>query len=135
MFLRPGFTLTILVLAIVGIVAYRYNQYVVDKQYVVDAAAPCDSSQNSCFVADCSPDGDASCDTTPYEKVELPGALAPDCLLENSCEDFACNAENDCAITYCSPDQTEDGEACTTAPAENSALDESAAATSSETTP
>lgn len=135
MFSRPALTLTLLVLAILGIVGYRYNQYVLDKQYVVDAAAPCDSTQNSCFVADCSPDEDANCDVTPYEKVELPGALVPDCLLENSCDAFTCNDENNCVITYCSPDNTEDGEACTAAPDAGNAPNVSVEATSSGTTP
>jgi hypothetical protein len=116
---RPALTLTILVLAIVGIVVYRYDQYVLNRQYLVDAAAPCDPALNSCFVADCSPDEDPSCDTTPYEKVELPGALAPGCLLENSCEAFTCTADNDCVITYCAAEDTEDGEICTTEPEDN----------------
>lgn len=106
-------TLLAIFIAVLAIVGYRYQQYVVEKNYVVDAAAPCDPSQNSCFVADCSPEEEADCDLTPYEKVELPGTDAPDCLLENSCDAFTCDAANGCTITYCSPEAVEDGEACT----------------------
>lgn len=134
MFSRSTLTLIVFVLAIATIVGYRYDQYVVQRDYLVDAAAPCDAAQQTCFVADCSSQEDAECDTTPYEKVELPGRLAPSCLLENSCEAFDCSTANDCSVTYCTPDGAEDGETCTQSETASSSVDTSAAS-STDTTP
>lgn len=110
---RQSLLIAFVIIAIFAVVGYRYDQYVFKKNYVVNAAAPCDAAMNSCFAADCSPEEDASCDTTPYEKVTLPAADAPDCLLENSCSQFDCSNANQCTITYCTPDTAEDGEVCT----------------------
>lgn len=99
-------------LAIAGIAAYRYQQYVVDKNYLLEVNAPCDVTTHSCFTSDCSPQDDLSCPPGPYEKVEIRKAVAPACLEEHTCTSFACPAGGTCAITYCSSDSLEDGEHC-----------------------
>jgi len=114
---RPAASILCIVAAVALVIGYRYEAYVARQAFTVNAAAPCDPSLHACFAADCSPVEDASCDTSPYEKVALPAAQAPDCLLENSCDSFSCDASDDCTVTYCSADTAEDGEVCTDASA------------------
>ena len=108
----PAISLFVFVALIIGLVGYRYQQYVLAQNYLVDAVVPCDSTMQSCFAADCSPDEDPECDVTPYEKVELPASLAPKCLFENSCDSFICTEANHCIVTHCSEDALGDGEVC-----------------------
>lgn len=102
--------LIIFLLVILGIFAYRYDQYLLKQNYLIDAQVPCDPSQEQCFAVDCS-DDDPECDTTPYKKVEMLAAEAPACLVEEGCEAFSCSTES-CQITFCSDDTLEDGEVC-----------------------
>lgn len=104
------FVTTIAVFAV--IVFQRYEQYVKEGRFVVEANTACSSEEGKCFVADCVA-GEADCDTTPYKKVSIYKHDAPKCLLEHSCDTFSCpSGAGDCGITYCSPDTIEDGEKC-----------------------
>ncbi len=108
----PRLTLLFTLALVVVTVAYRYDQYVLHKNYIVNAQAPCDPTTEQCFVSDCTP-GDPGCDTSPYEKVTMSAAEAPACLEEHSCDSFSCAGSLSCSIAYCSDDTLEDGETCT----------------------
>lgn len=112
-------------MVIFAIVWYRYDQYVVQRNFIIHAAAPCDSSEGTCFVADCSPEDDETCDLTPYKKVELLANKAPACLEEHTCASFACAAIDSCTETYCDEESLEEGEVCETAGSETSGIEES----------
>jgi hypothetical protein len=99
-------------LVVILVVAfYRYDQYIIARNFVVVADIACDPSAESCFVADCSTQDDPDCDTTPYKKVTILAAEAPICLEEHSCEGFVCTSAS-CTVSQCSEDELEDGEAC-----------------------
>jgi hypothetical protein len=103
-----------LFLAVICIVAwYRYDQYVVQKNFLLEVNAVCNPASEACFVADCSPTDDPFCDTTPYKKVEILASEAPACLEEHTCESFSCDGIERCSITYCLDEIKEDWESCT----------------------
>jgi len=109
----PVLPLVLILLGITAIVGYRYDQYLVARNFVLTVDAPCDPSTQTCFISDCSPTTDLSCDTTTYEKVVMNDAYAPKCLEEHSCDNFTCPAaDKTCAITFCSKDALADGETC-----------------------
>jgi len=112
---RPLYLLLLLLSAILVVIAYRYEQYVVQRNFLIDVQAPCDPASKSCFVSDCSPTDDPACDTSPYDKVEILDSEAPACLEEHTCVAFSCEGYSNCSIDYCSEDTLEDGEACTPA--------------------
>jgi hypothetical protein len=102
--------LSVIVLLLLILIGYRYNNYILHKDFIIDATAPCITG-GTCFMADCAP-GDASCDPTPYVKVSLPAAEAPECLVNNDCDQFSCEGLQGCQIIYCSQDVLDDGETC-----------------------
>lgn len=104
------FILMILVV-VVAVFGYRFNAYVLEKDYTILANTICDPLTESCFVADCDPDEDSDCDISPYKKVEILAHEAPACLLEHTCEQFACSTES-CVVTECSEEDLEEGEVC-----------------------
>ncbi|MES2225726.1 MAG: hypothetical protein V4480_02855 [Patescibacteria group bacterium] len=110
----PRYFLVLSIAAILGIVGYRYDQYLVEKQYTLRVDVSCDSAAESCFAADCTPDSGPDCDPTPYKKVEIRAADAPACLEEHSCEHFSCAGIASCTLSLCSGDVLEDGEKCAT---------------------
>lgn len=99
-------------LVLIGIIGYRFDQYFVRHNYLVDADVPCNPATERCFVADCTPENDLGCDTSPYKKVEIRASNAPTCLEEHTCSSFQC-AGPACTVTYCSDDALSDGEVCT----------------------
>jgi hypothetical protein len=110
---RAKYFLYFIVLITCVVVFYRYQQYVVNKNFVLKVNTVCDTNTESCFVADCSPENDTECDVTPYKKVEILDAYAPKCLEEHNCPAFSCeNSEDKCSVSYCSSDITESGEKC-----------------------
>lgn len=105
------FSLAFLLLVIVA--GYRYEQYVMARNFTFFANTACDSSLHDCFIADCSPEEDGlGCPNGPYAKVELSASDAPKCLSEHSCKSFSCDGLEDCEITYCSEDILDEGEIC-----------------------
>lgn len=93
-------------------VGYRYYQYMVKKNFILEVNVACDPAIENCFKADCvatSPD----CDTTTYKKVSILAHDAPKCLEEHNCEGFTCDGIASCSITSCSADTLVDGEVCT----------------------
>lgn len=109
----PVFLLAISLIAILGIVWYRYDQYVVQRNFITYAAVPCSEEEGTCFVMDCSPEEDEECDLSPYKKIEVLASEAPKCIEEHTCESFACASGSEtCTETFCSDETLEDGEAC-----------------------
>ena len=107
-----GFLFLILLITLI-VVFYRYQQYVVDKNFILNVNTVCDPNIENCFTADCLPGTDSECDTTPYKKVKILDRYAPKCLEEHNCSSFSCEKYNsNCYVTYCSPDTLENGEKC-----------------------
>ena len=109
---RGTATILLTVVLLMMVAGYRFDQYVLAKNYVVSSQAPCDPTQGQCFIEQCPIDEDL-CDSEPYVKVEVLANQAPACLEEHSCTAFSCDGMASCAIEYCTPDTLEDGEACT----------------------
>lgn len=112
----PILILIVAALVFLGIVFYRYQQYVLIGNFLIDVDAPCNPLVSSCFMSDCTPGVDLSCDQTPYVHVEVLAKNAPPCLAEHSCQSFSCSNRADCTITYCSKDTLSDGEVCSVVP-------------------
>ena len=101
-----------LILVTLVVIFNRYQQYVYNKNFILDVNTVCDPTIEQCFISDCTP-GTDSCDITPYKKVEILDLYAPKCLEEHSCSIFTCEEKKgDCSITYCSAENTVDGEKC-----------------------
>ena len=109
----PTILLALSIIVILGIAWYRYDQYVVKRNFITYAAVPCSAEEGTCFVMDCSPEEDEDCDITPYKKVEVLASEAPKCIEEHMCESFTCPLGSaTCTETFCADDTLEDGEAC-----------------------
>lgn len=100
------------VLILLVVVGYRYEQYVISRNFIIQVNTSCDPAKENCFISDCSPEDDLSCPDGPYKKVEILSADAPRCLQEHQCTEFTCDGIRDCKITYCAADILEDGESC-----------------------
>jgi hypothetical protein len=91
---------------------YRYYQYILEKNFILEIDTVCDSNTEKCF----SPSTDMSFLDAPYKKVKIIASLAPKCLEEHNCETFYCPTgmedTNKCQITYCSNETKIDGEEC-----------------------
>jgi hypothetical protein len=102
----------IIVILLVG--GYRYYQYMIKKNFILEMNTICDVKTEKCF----SPSPDLGFLDTPYKKVSIIANLAPRCLEEHNCESFSCSNISDdpniCAITYCSDDTKDSGEECLT---------------------
>ena len=110
--MKSGRVLALFSIAILIVIGYRFDQYVLQKNYRVDAHTVCDPKTERCFAADCSSGSDPECDPTPYKKVQVRAAEAPACLLENNCDSFSCTTSS-CKTLYCDDSTLEDGEVCT----------------------
>ena len=103
------------------IILYRYEQYVVEKNFMVFSHIPCDTATQSCFQVDCDSAEDSTCDAFAYKKITLPAREASACIYEHTCDDFRCDSTSArCSITLCSEGVLESGERCT---AQNSISD------------
>lgn len=104
------YLLLLALLAIVGIAGYRYEQYVLARNFLMEVQVPCDPASEACFALACDSE-DEECDTTPYKKVEVLASEAPACAEEHTCEAFTCSGDS-CSETYCAEDTLEEGEQC-----------------------
>lgn len=100
-----------LILLTLAIAGYRYDQYVVEKNFVIEVNTSCSVGELNCFVASCAA-GEEGCDKTPYKKVTIKDFEAPQCLEEHTCQDFSCDGKASCSAAYCSEDSLADGEEC-----------------------
>jgi hypothetical protein len=103
------------IIAIIGVVAgHNFYRYYLQKNYVLHVLTSCDTTTHSCFIADPAT-ADPTFQSAPYDKVEISAAVAPSCLEEHTCTDFACTGiKGYCDLSYCSPATLEDGESCST---------------------
>lgn len=108
----PKILLAVSIVVIALIVWHRFDEYVLKHNFFVHAAVPCDPSEGTCFVADCSPEEDEECDVSPYKKIDVLSSIAPACIEEHTCEAFACTPGTDCTETFCDDETLEDGEVC-----------------------
>lgn len=106
------FFLVVLLVLILIVVGYRYKQYYLDRNFLIEVNTVCDIESENCFVADCSIEEDPDCDDTPYKKVKILANEAPACLEEHTCEVFSCEEKENCSVIYCSDESLEDGERC-----------------------
>ena len=101
-----GFTL-IFVLS----VGWGYKNFIVDRNFVINSTTECDPYAESCFVW-CE---DGVCEEDYYKKIAKKAVTIPVCNpAEEECEPLSCGlGEEGCAITLCSAETVEEGEACT----------------------
>ena len=103
----------VLIIAILFIIiGFRYEQYVVERNFMLDVNVNCIEGEKGCFVADCDPADSEDCDTTHYKKVSILASEAPKCLEEHSCEAFSCSGLHNCAVVLCNDESLEEGEVC-----------------------
>ncbi len=101
------------VLAILAVGAYKYKEFVIDRNFDIFAHVTCDPESESCFVADCSPEDDPECDLTPYKKVLKPAKNIEKCGPSEECPELSCDEnETGCTTTYCSSETIDEGEIC-----------------------
>ncbi len=98
------------------IIANRFHQYEVQKDFLLFTTLPC-STENNCFILSCDVNTDPSCgETSPYMKIAIPARKAPNCIYEHECTNFECTEADGCMITLCDPSTIEDGETCINEP-------------------
>jgi hypothetical protein len=128
----------VLIIAILAIIiGFRYQQYMVQRNFTLDVNVACVAGEQGCFAMDCSPEESEDCDTATYKKVNILASEAPQCLEEHSCEAFSCTGLANCSIILCDDESIEDGEMCSivessTATLEASSLSESEEAATTE---
>jgi hypothetical protein len=102
-------TITIIILVVGG---YRYYQYMVERNFIIEVNTICDPQKEVCFSAT----DDMSYGQNPYKKVTLTARYASQCLEEHNCDSFSCpgvlEKSGICEITYCSDNTKDDGEEC-----------------------
>jgi hypothetical protein len=103
--------LALVFVAVTATGAYKYREFVLDKDYTLLITVGCDPSREQCFEMDCE-EGVDGCDTTPYKKASVLASVAPQCALQGYCENFECSSDGNCEVTYCSSDTVEEGERC-----------------------
>ena len=139
-------------LVIVLLVGYKFKQFIIDKDFTLIANIPCDTKTESCFKVTCDPvtgcdasSGIVNADGSPYKKVTLPYSKAPNCLIEEDCTSFSCEANDPgdpaCKVTTCVDGATEDnggpadGEECIPVGGEATTTPATDATTTATTTP
>ena len=118
--MKSGFrfpiVLPLFAILIVAVIGFRYYEYVLNHNFVMNVYTACNPAIEQCFVSDCSPADDLSCPPGPYKKIEIRSSDAPKCLEEHTCKDFRCDGIVSCTATYCSAETLEAGESCTEIP-------------------
>lgn len=110
-----GASIALMLMAVVFIIWFRFDQYVVKGNFMILSTAVCDPTYQECFAADCDP-SDEECDATPYQKVMVRANEAPACLKEHACETFSCDGLESCSVEICSSESLEEGEVCAQPP-------------------
>lgn len=107
--------LWILLLAVIIIVGYKYQQFYLSKNYTFITTINCDPAVETCFqVTEENRDYETAIihyDGSPYKYAEMDGDAAPACLEETTCPDFTCDialGDGYCAIYTCSTAESED---------------------------
>lgn len=93
---------------------WKYDTFILKRDYVVYDYVSCDLALGSCFAYECAED-DEECDDTPYQKIVKNASAIPLCTnyIEDACPELTCGAnEEGCEIISCSDETLEDGEYC-----------------------
>lgn len=101
-------TFLFIIVAIFIIASYRYNQYILDGDFILNVNVDCEQGEENCF----DPSSDSSFGDFPYKKVEIFSRNAPKCLEEHTCGVFSCEGIKGCSVTYCSDETNLEGESC-----------------------
>ena len=113
MFKKVNWFIVLILFLLVTVVGYRFYQYKILRNFLLEVNTVCNPEVEECFVMDCV-EGELDCDTSPYKKVEILAHDAPVCLEEHMCESFSCPSySNQCVVVYCSEETLLDGEICT----------------------
>lgn len=93
------------------VIGYRYQQYLLTKNYTLEINTICNPRAERCFKLD-GADSSVDPESASYKKVDILAQYAPACLEEHTCTDFSCAGISQCTITYCATDTIVDGESC-----------------------
>lgn len=109
---KSKFIIVFFLVLVFLVIAFKFEQFVIEGRYTIHALVPCDSGSNRCFAVHC--DGVEGCVETPYKKIEIRADIAPKCVKENDCESFSCPSSHPdlCTETYCQTALLEEGEGC-----------------------
>lgn len=102
----------LILFVLLGVAAFRLEEYLLAKNYVLFTHVPCDPSEEICFSTICST-GDTTCVEEKYAKVEISANDAPACVVENNCDLNICS-EVTCTQLECNGVNLEEYEKCTT---------------------
>ena len=100
----------VLVLLLVVATLARFQDYVVEEDFLVYAHIPCQQGV-TCFVTLCD-DESVGCTQEAYSKAQILASRAPSCIYENDCGTYACTQDADCKIISCLGENLEEGEEC-----------------------
>jgi len=106
----------VFIIALIISVGVTYYRYVIQRDYLIFAHAPCDPKTESCFYYECEED-DLECEIEYYKKIEKKAFNIELCDSEDpECQPLVCKeGEADCEITSCSEENLEEGELCSVA--------------------
>jgi hypothetical protein len=104
--------LWVLVFVTVATVGYKYVQFYINKDYTFLTQVDCDPETEMCFqLLEENQDTETRIiyyDGSPYKYVEMPAAIAPQCLEETTCPEFTCaDVDGECETYYCDPEDEE----------------------------
>ena len=107
---------TVFALLLIASIGVTFYKYMIKKDYLIFAHVECNPQEESCFYIPCE-EGDSECDPTAieyYKKITKKAFNVQICNTEDeNCNPLFCSAgEKDCKITSCTPDNVEEGEAC-----------------------
>ena len=104
----------IFIVLTIALFSYGYNKLVIKHDYIVHTHTACDDTQYSCFKTTCAKDSGEDCEEEVYAKIAKNIKNVDLCdQYSGTCPDLTCEPnEPNCAITYCSEDNLEDGETC-----------------------
>lgn len=98
--------LGVLVLILISL-AFKYNKYILEKDYFVYLYASCDTQVQNCFQYEDEEDY--------YTKMYQKAYIVERCM-DGTCDMYACSQQeqdqNQCLIVECSEDTLEEGELC-----------------------
>ncbi len=106
----------VFVIALILSVGATYYRYVIKRDYIIFAHAPCDPKTESCFYVPCE-EGDTECipaDIEYYKKINKKAFNIELCDSESpDCKPLVCkDGEKDCKIASCTEENVEEGESC-----------------------
>ncbi len=103
---------SVLILVIfLGVLAFRFEEYLIARNYTLFAHVPCDASNTVCFSNICDYESDPECTEEIFSKVQISAREAPSCVVENNCDANICSHVS-CIQLSCNSDNTEDYEKC-----------------------